>query len=151
MRLAKTTPSAIVLLAQPERDDRDVYSESLRRRCFLPVPVPAAIDALALAPHVDIVVTDILLHGHIDGVELVARLKTDDRTRTTPVIVLTPCAWQSERDRARAAGCDLFLAKPCLPDLLISEIDRLLALYRLPKPQPAPAPYTPKVRHRRVL
>jgi CheY-like chemotaxis protein len=139
MRLLPSPQSAVVLLAQPERDDRDIYAEFLRDHYFLPVPVPAAIDALAIAPRVDIVVTDILLHGHLDGVELVARLKTDDRTKTTPVIVLTPCAWQSERDRAHAAGCDLFLAKPCPPDLLVSEIRRLLTLFRLSRPQPAPA------------
>ncbi len=30
-----------------------------------------------------------------------------------PIIVLTACAWDAERERATNAGCDLFLAKPC--------------------------------------
>ena len=64
---------------------------------------------------------------------------TPIQTKAIPVIVLTACGWRSERDRARAAGCDVFLAKPCLPDLLVREIRRLLRLYGAPKPQPSRA------------
>ena len=135
MRLTATAPSAVVLLAQPQHDDRNIYAAFLRARRFLPVPVSTAADVLTVAPQVDIVVTETLLPGHLDGLEMVARLKTDKHTRSIPVIVLTACAWRSERDRAHAAGCDVFLAKPCLPDLLVREIRRLLRLYRGPNLQ----------------
>lgn len=142
MRPTATTPTAVVLLAQPQHDDRDLYAEFLRARRFLPVPVSAGADVLTVAPRVDIVVTETLLPGHLDGLEVVARLKTGKRTKGIPVIVLTACGWRSERDRAHAAGCDVFLAKPCLPDLLVREIRRLLNVYRVPKPQPSPASHT---------
>lgn len=83
----------------------------------------------------------------MDGVELVTRLKGDDGTKSIPVIVLTACAWQSDRDRA-AAGCEVFLTKPCLPDVLVREIRRVLALRDVPKPSPAgvPPPSLPRIR-----
>ena len=139
MRPTATATSAVVLLAQPQHDDRDMYAEFLRARHFLPVIVSAVVDVLTVAPRVDIVVTETLLPGHLDGLEMVARLKRNKRTKAIPVIVLTACGWRSERDRARAAGCDVFLAKPCLPELLVREIRRLLKRYDAPKPQPSPA------------
>jgi DNA-binding response OmpR family regulator len=116
-----------------------MYAEFLRSRHFLPVIVSAVADVLTVAPSVDIVVTETLLPGHLDGLEMVALLKRYKRTKAIPVIVLTACAWRSERDRARSAGCDVFLAKPCLPEMLVREIRRLLKRYDAPKPQPSPA------------
>ena len=36
--MTPTQPSAVVLLAQLERDDRDLYAAFLRHQYFLPVP-----------------------------------------------------------------------------------------------------------------
>jgi two-component system, cell cycle response regulator DivK len=130
-------PATSVLLVQPECDDRDMYAEFLRYQGFLPVPASTAVHALSIAPAVDIVVTGIRLPGHLDGIALVDRLKRDRQTKSTPVLVLTASAGQSDRDRAIAAGCDTFLVKPCLPDRLVREIRRLLVLSHVPKPQPA--------------
>jgi CheY-like chemotaxis protein len=63
----------------------------------------------------------------MDGVELTARLRAAERTKHTPIILLTACAFQSDRERARHAGCDVFLTKPCLPSELVCEVRRLLA------------------------
>jgi CheY-like chemotaxis protein len=103
------------------------------------VPVSTATDALRLASKADVVVTGILLPDHMDGIELVRRLKSAESTKHVPVLVLTACVWQSDRDRATASGCDLFLAKPCLPDVLVREIHRVLTLHLLPTPQMATA------------
>jgi CheY-like chemotaxis protein len=75
--------------------------------------------------------TGLLLPGPIDGIALIARLKRDSQTTQIPIIVLTACAWNSERERAAAAGCDLFLSKPCPARTLLREIRRLLASPRL--------------------
>ncbi|MES1254154.1 MAG: response regulator [Acidobacteriota bacterium] len=128
------SPNTVILLAQPERDDRELYLAYLRQRHFLAVAVSMAADALTLAPQVDLIVTESLLPGSLDGVALVARLKNAQRTRAIPVIMLTSCAWPSERDRAYAAGCDVFLAKPCVPDLFVTEIRRLLARHHRAAP-----------------
>lgn len=140
--------AAVVVLVQSDADNRAMYAEFLRYQGFVPVPMSTAADALRVAPRADVVVTGILLPGHMDGIELVTRLKTDDCTKHIPVIVLTACAWQSDRDRATAVGCDAFLPKPCLPDVLVHEIRRVLALTRVPKPQPANVGSTPVERIR---
>ncbi len=120
-------PAAVVLLVQADADSREMYAESFRSHGFLPVRVLNARDGLTVAPKVDVVVTGLLLPGDMDGIELIGRLKRDERTKQIPVVVLTACAWKSDRERAEEAGCDVFLAKPCLPDDLLRAVRRLLA------------------------
>jgi CheY-like chemotaxis protein len=134
------SPEPIVLLVQPERDDREMYAECFRHHGWLPVSVSTAGEAWRIAPIADVIIAGILLPGQIDGIEFVTRLKADERTSQIPVIVLTACGWQSERERAEHAGCDEFLAKPCLPGDLVRAVRRVLALRRVPKPQPANVP-----------
>jgi CheY-like chemotaxis protein len=71
-------------------------------------------------------VTALLLPGGTDGIEFIARLRADDRTKSVPIIVLTANAWTKERERAEGVGCDAFLSKPCLPDELVRALRRLL-------------------------
>ena len=70
--------------------------------------------ALDSRPHV--VVTDLNIPG-IDGFELTRRLRQDSRTQDVPVIAVTGyAAFASDPERARRAGCDAVLAKPCSPE-----------------------------------
>jgi two-component system cell cycle response regulator DivK len=125
--LSSNIPSAVVLLVQPERDDRDMYAEFLRHAGMTPIVVSNAVPALTVAPDADVIVTGLLLPGSMDGIEFIVRLRSDRCTSGLPIIVLTSSAWDTERDRAHRAGCDVFLSKPCLPDHLVREIRRLLA------------------------
>jgi two-component system cell cycle response regulator DivK len=121
------TPAAVVLLVQADADNREMYGDFLRFQGFLPVPVSTARDGLTVAPQADLIVTGLLLPGDMDGIDFIARLKRDERTKRIPVIVVTACAWNSDRERAEEAGCDVFLPKPCLPDDLLRDVRRLLA------------------------
>jgi hypothetical protein len=53
-----------VVLAQPERDDRDMYAEYLSHMGLRPVCVQNAQDAIRIAPKADVIVTE-LLHCNI--------------------------------------------------------------------------------------
>jgi two-component system cell cycle response regulator DivK len=44
------------------------------------------------------------------------------------VVALSAHALSAEGDRARAAGCDGFIAKPCLPHDLVEQITEYLKL-----------------------
>jgi CheY-like chemotaxis protein len=121
------TPGAVVLLAQPPDDGAEMYAEFLRHHGMTVRAVSNARDALDVAPDADIIVTGMLLLGSTDGLALIAQLRGNERTKATPIIVLTACAWQTERERCEDAGCDVFLSKPCLPDALLAEVQRLLA------------------------
>lgn len=127
MPAPSSLPSAVVLLIQPERDDRDMYAEFLGDAGMTLIMLSEATPALVVAPDSHVIVTELLLPGSIEGIEFIVRLRSDRSTNGIPIIVLTTSAWDTERERAQRAGCDMFLPKPCLPDRLLDEILRLLA------------------------
>lgn len=59
----------------------------------------------------DVILMDLQMPG-TDGLELTRMLKGSARTRHIPVLALTASAMTVDQDRARAAGCDGFIAKP---------------------------------------
>jgi two-component system cell cycle response regulator DivK len=126
VRRSSFATGAVVLLVQPERDDREMYAEYLSHMGLTPLCVQEAHAALRLASRADVIVTGLLLPGPIDGYALIDRLRNGIGTRNIPIVVLTGCAWTAEEARARSAGCDVFLSKPCFPDMLLREIQRML-------------------------
>ena len=141
-------PSPTVMLVESVQDDRDMYAEYLRASAFGVIEVGDTAKALIRAAEADVIVTGIHVPGPFDGIELVHRLRADRATKQQPVIVLTASTKQTDHDGAARAGCDAFLLKPCLPDALVSEIHRLLALSRLSgAPRRAARAHHRRVRH----
>jgi len=118
--------SSVVLFVQQPNDDVRMYAEFFAHHRIETVIVSTAADALTAAPNVDAIVTELLIDGDTTGLELIAELKASPSTAAKPIIVLTASAWAAQRDQATAAGCTVFLAKPCLPDVLLREARRVI-------------------------
>jgi len=103
-----------------------MYAEFLRASGFTVTEVESTDDGFLAAPLADLIITGIRMPGSFDGIELVRRLREDERTKHTPVIVLTVCTLEPDQARAFAVGCDVFLPKPCLPETLLAEVERVL-------------------------
>lgn len=58
-----------------------------------------------------LILMDIQLPG-MDGLELTRRLKADLATKDIVILALTAYAMKGDEDKARAAGCDGYIAKP---------------------------------------
>jgi two-component system cell cycle response regulator DivK len=84
----------------------------------------------ALTFHPDVIVLDLAM-PHVDGWAAAERLRKSPVTRDIPIIALT--AVPGARESARLSGCDAFMAKPCLPQLLWCEVRLLLGLGEPPK------------------
>jgi two-component system, cell cycle response regulator DivK len=116
-----------VLLVEDNEMNRDMLSRRLIRRGF---QVVFAMDGqqgidLARSDRPDIILMDMSLPV-IDGWEATRRLKSDDATRSVPVIGLTAHAMSGDREKAIEAGCDDYDTKPVELDRLIGKIERLL-------------------------
>jgi two-component system cell cycle response regulator DivK len=81
---------------------------------------------LARAEHPDLILMDIQLPG-MDGLGATVLLKRDPVTADIPVIALTALAMEEDQEKARAAGCDAFIAKPLRYKELYPAIDALLS------------------------
>jgi two-component system, cell cycle response regulator DivK len=124
-------PRPTVMLVGSIQDDREMYAEYLRASALIVIEVDHTADVFALAEHADIIVTEVRVDGPSDGLDLIRQLRHGNRTKQTPIIVLTACAFAVDRQRAQRAGCDAFLPKPCLPEVLLAEIRRVLPLRSL--------------------
>ena len=125
-KTADRTP--LVLLVDDFQDNREMYAMYLEHAGLRVVEAGNGHEALdqafSLLP--DLIVMDLSLPG-IDGWEATRRLKADERTKKIPVLALTSHALEGYSEGARAAGCDGFVTKPCLPEQLLNEIRRVLA------------------------
>ena len=112
-----------VLLVEDHEDSRQMYAEFLRLQ-FNVMEASDGIRALQMMQQSppDIVVTDLAL-PQMDGFELVQRMRADRRLCNVPVIALSGFSGVEYESRAREAGSDVVLQKPCLPDDLAKAVE----------------------------
>ncbi len=116
-----------VLIVDDFEDNRAMYAEFLRYSGFEVLEASNGAEAITKTTELmpDAVVMDLSLPV-LDGWEATRRLKADPRTKHIPVVALTGHALEGHSQGAREAGCDWFLAKPCLPETLLETLTELL-------------------------
>ncbi|HTK27951.1 MAG TPA: response regulator [Vicinamibacterales bacterium] len=116
-----------VLLVDDYPDAREMYSEYLQFSGFDVIEASNGMEAIQKAAdsRPDIILMDLSLPV-MDGWEATRRLKANKRTAGIPVVALTGHALAGVSEDARKAGCDAFVTKPCLPEDLVREIQRVL-------------------------
>jgi CheY-like chemotaxis protein len=119
----------MVLIVDDNADTSEMYAIGLSYAGFDIVQAQSAAEALEQATIVepDVIVTDVGLAGSMDGFGLARRFRLNERMSRVGIIVVTGRIDPSSREEATRAGCDLFLAKPCLPDRLAVEVTRVIA------------------------
>lgn len=119
----------LALIADHDADTRRMYAEFLTLSDCLIEQADDGRDALAkvFSRQPDIVVTETHLPG-INGFELCALLRQDTATRSIPIVLVTAAMFAGDVERAETAGADAVLAKPCRPETLLAEIQRLVKL-----------------------
>jgi CheY-like chemotaxis protein len=73
----------------------------------------------------DLILMDIHLPG-MDGLSVVRRMKSNDRTARIPILALTAHAMRGDKDRFLEAGCDGYISKPIDVKTFISSIEQYL-------------------------
>jgi CheY-like chemotaxis protein len=117
----------VVLIAEDFEDARELYREYLEFSGFEVLTASngrEAVDrAIKLQP--DLILMDASMPV-LDGWQATRALKSDPTTRHIPILALTAHAFDDARQQAKAAGCDGFITKPCLPDDLVSQVKAAL-------------------------
>jgi CheY-like chemotaxis protein len=116
-----------ILLVDDYPDALETWGLFLRMKGFVVLTAPDGRSALetAIAERPDLIVLDLDLPG-MTGVEAARILRERDDTSMIPLIAATGFSHPSQLAEAERAGFDLILVKPCDPDLLVEEIERLL-------------------------
>lgn len=88
----------------------------------------------------DIIICDFMLPG-ISGIDLIERLRADERTRETPILMISGHTNYAMDGRAKTAGANLFLNKPFTISQLRAAVNTLLSNPKNDVFNGAPVPY----------
>lgn len=118
----------LVLVVDDWADSRAVYVEFLTMFGFRVIEEAdgAAAVARAKAERPDVVVMDVMLPG-MDGCEATRQLRADPDLCAVRVIALSGHGDGPVKERALAAGVDVYLRKPCPPEVLLEHARALAA------------------------
>lgn len=112
-----------VLLADDHEDNRVALQLMLERDGYRTLGARNGREAVELAVQhrPDLVVMDLAM-PEMDGREATRLLKSDDRTRHIPVVMLTAMALSIDRERLGEEGFDGVLIKPVLPPHFLADV-----------------------------
>lgn len=118
-----------VLIVDDSPTFRTMVSFALKKLGILDKEIQAAdgleaLDALA-KNHIDLVICDINM-PNMDGLEFLKIVKSDEKLKSIPVIMLTTEGSEEDRERALKLGASSYLSKPFRPSELKGEIDKLI-------------------------
>jgi DNA-binding response OmpR family regulator len=117
-----------VLVADDDADIRDLVQFKLTQSGFDVAAVGDGQTALeaVLADPPDLLVLDLMM-PRLTGIEVCQALRSDDRTATVPVIMLTAKAQEADVTRGFGVGADDYVIKPFSPRELLTRVQAVLA------------------------
>lgn len=114
----------LVLVADDDLDSRAVARDALVMAGYDVVEAVDGVEALDLAEssHAVLVLLDLAM-PRMDGWTAARRLRQGARPDIR-IVAYTAHALLGDREKALAAGCDDYLAKPCTPQDVVRKADR---------------------------
>ncbi|HEV7802090.1 MAG TPA: response regulator [Burkholderiales bacterium] len=119
---------ATILLVEDHQEIWDFLSRRLKRRGYDVAVAQDGQEGLdkARMDKPDLLLLDMNLPV-MDGWSVARTLKAEDATKHIPIIALTAHAMSGDREKAIAAGCDDYHAKPIDFSQLLQQIETALA------------------------
>ena len=125
---AKNPSAALIVVVDDFNDARERYAEYLTFRGYRVVSAVSGAEALEVAHQPQRstpILMDVQMLG-MDGTPALRSLRNEPAVASVPIMAFTAHARRDEHDAAMRAGFDAVIAKPRLPDDLITLIDPFL-------------------------
>ena len=118
----------LVLVVDDSPDTRLVYSDYLEDCGFRVLTAEDGEEAVRVAKNEwpAAIVMDLAM-PNVDGCEAIRRLRADPMTADIPIVAVSAYAFGREPMKAREAGADLCLSKPCLPPQVARVVRAMIA------------------------
>lgn len=112
-----------ILIADDDADNRAIAQDSLEMAGYVVVLACDGQEALekAASEKPDVILLDLSM-PKIDGWNVARRVRENPEFAGTPIIAFTAHALAGEDLKAKAAGCDDYLSKPCMPKTLVERV-----------------------------
>jgi two-component system, cell cycle response regulator DivK len=116
-----------ILVVEDHEDNRQILRDLLENAEYDMIEAKDGAQALTAAARYrpDLILLDIQL-PILDGYEVTRRLKADPVLKAIPIIVITSYALSGDEQKAYAAGCDAYVAKPYDPIALLETMRQYL-------------------------
>jgi len=123
--------SARILLVDDNADMREYVKRLLSRHYVVETATDGLAALEALADHLpDLVLTDVMM-PRLDGFGLLSALRSNNRTREIPIILLSARAGEEAKVEGLEAGADDYLIKPFSARELLARVEATLKLAQL--------------------
>ena len=73
----------------------------------------------------DLILSDINM-ANMDGFEFIHRVRADERCRSVPIIIVSTESEGKDKAKGFAAGANLYIVKPCAPEIMVENICMIL-------------------------
>jgi two-component system cell cycle response regulator DivK len=112
-----------ILVADDDFDNRTIVQEALEAAGYEVVMATNGEEALEkiASEHPEVVLLDLSM-PKINGWEVAKRIRENEALENMPIIAFTAHALVGEELKAKAAGCDDYISKPCLPKEVVERI-----------------------------
>ena len=114
-----------ILVVEDQADNRRILQDLLTSAGYEIILAENGQEALEVVARErpNLILMDIQL-PLVDGYEATRRIKADPVLRAIPIIVITSYALSGDESKAKAAGCDAYVAKPFSPRALLCRVTR---------------------------
>jgi CheY-like chemotaxis protein len=121
---------AKILVAEDERDIRDLVAFTLRFAGYEVFTAANGEEALELAPNVnpDLILMDVRM-PRMTGYEACRLMKLNPDLKDIPIVFLSAKGQETEIQQGLDAGAEEYLLKPFAPDQLTSHVKTILAKF----------------------
>ena len=116
-----------ILVVEDTADNRQILRDLLTNAGFELIEATDGESGVGLAAtqRPDLILMDVQLPV-LDGYEAARRIRADAGLAHIPIIAVTSYALSGDEAKARAAGCDGYVAKPFSPRMLLAKIREFL-------------------------
>jgi two-component system, cell cycle response regulator DivK len=117
-----------ILVVEDTENNRMILNDLLTNAGFEVMEARDGEKGVAMAAECrpDLILMDIQL-PKVDGYEATRRIKAKPELQHIPVIAVTSYALSGDEAKARAAGCNGYIAKPFSPRVILAKVRELLA------------------------
>jgi len=116
-----------ILIVDDEKDIVKMLDYNLKKEGYKTLVAYDGEDALDMAntKHPDLILLDLMLPG-VDGLEVCKEIKSERKTASIPIIMLTAKSQESDKIVGLELGADDYMTKPFSPRELIARIKAVL-------------------------
>jgi PAS domain S-box-containing protein len=127
LRLAPSAEGYRILIVEDQPENRRLARVLLEELGFELQEASNGLEAVQMAQHwlPDLILMDIRM-PILDGLQATQIIRTTPHGKTVKILALTASAFEEDRARVLAAGCDDFIAKPFEATLLFAKLEKWL-------------------------